>query len=261
MRIPPNALPDDGRWCSFTTPWISAPLLPVLCGASNFRTISFPKRMPGLSSSFGLLNSCRWNIWRGGFVHRTCQNSWKTQWRCMYSTFSRRRQLHWTNDKLPVPVARKKDQHQHRGLLPANKSARKKPNKNQGRCGSCSWKLDRKTRKSCFSCCSWVCKEHTMIVCKQCADSISSVECITVVNKWDASYLVVLQLLSGRTSSFECSTAAINGSWSQMQTASDPAEKSFHFHFSAQKKQLTCIDVLPVCNCILYTLCYYSISL
>ena len=75
MRFPPNALPDDGRWCSFTTPWISAPLLPVLCGASSFPTISFPKKMPGLSSSFGLLNSCRWNIWRGGFVHRTCQNS------------------------------------------------------------------------------------------------------------------------------------------------------------------------------------------
>ena len=33
----------------------------------------------------------------------------------------------------------------------------KKPNQNQGRCGSCSWKLDPKTRKSCFSCCSWVC--------------------------------------------------------------------------------------------------------
>ena len=75
MRIPLNTLPDDGRWCSFTTPWISAPLLPVLCGASSFRTISFPKKMPGLSSSFGLLNSCRWNIWREGFVHRTCQNS------------------------------------------------------------------------------------------------------------------------------------------------------------------------------------------
>ena len=64
----------------------------------------------------------------------------------------------------------------------------KKPNQNQGHCGSCSRKLD---RKYCFSCCSWVCKEHTMIVCKQCADSILSVECITVVNKWDASYLVV----------------------------------------------------------------------
>ena len=63
------------RWCSFTTPWISTPLLPVLCGASSFRTISFPKKMPGLSSSFGLLNSCRWNIWRGGSVYRTCQNS------------------------------------------------------------------------------------------------------------------------------------------------------------------------------------------
>ena len=43
----------------------------------------------------------------------------------MYSTFSRRRQLHWTNDKLPMPVAREKDQRQHRGLLPANKSVRK----------------------------------------------------------------------------------------------------------------------------------------
>ena len=68
-------------------------------------------------------------------------------------------------------------------LSTSKQIGQKKPNQNQGRCGSCSWKLDRKTRKSCFSCCSWVCKEHTMIVCKQCADSISSVECINVVNK------------------------------------------------------------------------------
>ena len=50
----------------------------------------------------------------------------------------------------------------------------------QGRCGSCDWKLDRKVRNSCSSCCAWLCKDHAIIVCQECATSITT-ESSTVI--------------------------------------------------------------------------------
>ena len=54
---------------------------------------------------------------------------------------------------------------------PASHEADQAPSaKKQGRCGSCDWKKDRKSSKSCFSCGDWLCKEHALYVCKTCSE-------------------------------------------------------------------------------------------
>jgi hypothetical protein len=72
-------------------------------------------------------------------------------------------------------------QKRKRSGKPAKKATEEEKSK-QGRCGSCTWKRDRKSRKACSSCCSWVCKEHSVIVCKECADSVTTVSHIYVAN-------------------------------------------------------------------------------